>query len=134
MDLQYELEVPETIKMVADNALALSYDSFSDEVLVFGQILDLRCLTARSAKLYRYSIGQDREEFRSPVIEVEYEAWILPAGFAPKDPEILIYHRDRAFVDADTLLKDEIVTYGLGQSTIILNGSKSKLEAALLHR
>jgi len=94
--------------------LALSYDSSAGEVFVFGQLLEIRCLTAGSAAKYLESIGWNREEAAMPVVEIDYEVWIMPADFAPENPENLIYRRDRVFVDVDTLIKDKVVTYGLG--------------------
>jgi hypothetical protein len=45
---QYEPAVPVIIRMAGENAVTLSHDSFSGEVLVFGQILEILCLTPES--------------------------------------------------------------------------------------
>lgn len=114
LDLHYEPEIPATLKASEENVLALSYDSFSGEVLVFGRVLELRCLTSGSTAEFLASIGWNRHESEAPVVEIDFEAWIIPAEFSPENPEDLIYRSNRVFVDADTLIKDKLVTYGLG--------------------
>lgn len=114
LDLHYEAEIPATLKAAGENVFSLAYDSFSGEVLVFGQILELRCLTSESTAEYLDSIGWHLETSAAPVVEIDFEAWIIPADFSPKNPENLIYRCNRVFVDADRLVKDKLVTYGLG--------------------
>lgn len=114
MILHYEPEVPANIVRASENAFSLSWDSFAGEKLVFGQVLKVRCLRAGSSVTYLDSIGWNPKQLSSTVIIIDYEVWVMPADFAPENPEKTIYRRERVFVDADTLINDQLVTYGVG--------------------
>ena len=113
-EAEYEREVPDIIMSASKNAFLLSWDSFGGEELVFGRVIEVLCLTKNGSNSYLKSIGLDPKSEPSTVVQIVHEVWVIPADFAPENPQSLIYRRCQVVVDADELVNNRLVTRGMG--------------------
>lgn len=109
-------ELDEDVIASADEACQMGYDRDAGEELVFGRVIDICRLEKEVEENYASSFDPTIGTDDNPVVAVHYETWALPGEtFDPGDPDNLVHREESAVFAADTLLKGDVVGYGLGR-------------------
>lgn len=106
-------ELSEEIIDAADEAFAIGYDQFDGEVLITGRVLRVERLNEELAKTFT-AYDEAEDEADNPLVEIEYEIWVLPKSFDLHNPDELSYRRDKVIFESETLVSGSAVSYGLG--------------------
>lgn len=86
-----------------------------DEELLYSGVIAVRWVEATNAiALFREFVVPNGTMFPDQILRIDWEAWVTPSRFTGKFEEAIEHRVESVCVDLNTVLIQEVRTYGLG--------------------